>query len=662
MKKEIISQPSSHQPILDEIEKKEDVYYTDELAKAFKFYIDRIKKAKEQRDQARPEFDDMTYEQDYELNLRAAVSYLRKKKNDDEVRIVGGTTEKKIEIVANELLAMNLEPEVLAFDKDDNELVGLGRNIGDIVKRTCQIEKDEDVWNESVFELLTQRAVFLEDIYIDDEVIDKKKPSNSTLGMQTYFSSSKSKRKIQMCKKRLLDGRQVFLGNINLPAYEFDNQPYIIKYDRMLYEEARKIYGDWRMWNKVKPGSKGMVGDFNGTFNWRLNSLDNDEVEILHYYCYPDDEYQVIINGVMMLDPQTALPYENEGYNIKMFVLKRIHSKFAYGKSLVSSAKTLQGLDDEAIRLLIYKFRQAIKPPMAVQGKKIYSKDIWAPGAVTYGLRDKDFSKLIDHQGVTQSEMAIEDFINSKVEEFVGASSLMQGVSDNKTETAREATMLLRQGIKSLGQAVLAVMRMKRDMTYLRIGNILENYLEPVGKKYNALSKSVDNWYRKFTIKNAEFENGKYGNKIIQFMDRSLQPEERQQLYDFSEEQTKMGKNIRIETVNIKKLKEVYIYWYVSVNQTQKDSSELQQMMFEDSLVQAANVSKLTGKQLNPDKITQDYERIWNKKDYFMKSAENLNFKAQDLLNKLEGLGGSSAQTLKPTASPKPSINTAMNE
>ena len=138
--------------------------------KAYDFYISKFRKARQQREKTWEYFDDLTYEQDYYLNKRALNTYLRPKKNDDEVRVNTGVTEKRIEGVANELISMNLQPEVRAYDENDMEVEELGDAFSDLVKRTNEIEQDDDKYADAILEMLSQRAVFIEEIYLDKEV------------------------------------------------------------------------------------------------------------------------------------------------------------------------------------------------------------------------------------------------------------------------------------------------------------------------------------------------------------------------------------------------------------------------------------------------------------------------------------------------------------
>ena len=595
-------------------------YYQGDLAESYNFYIERAESARVQRERVYTEFDDLQYERDYMLNEQARNSYLRKKRNDDEVRINTGTTEKKIETVQNELLAMNLQPEILAFDEHDNEIVELGRDMADIVRRTNEIERDEDFWIDAIQELLSQRSVFVEEIWIDKTVKDKRRRRREENIFESDILDLNSTYRIQRPEKRLLSGLQMYLGDVSLPAYRYQEQPYLVKYNRRIFDEARAIYGTWSEWDKVKPG-RGIDTWYDGVFKWRfMSNLQDNEVEELHYISYPDDEYQIILNGVMMLKPGTPVPWEHEGYSSTMVGLKPLSRTFAYSKPLTASAKTLQALDNETIRLLIRKFRQALEPPMGTKEGKIYSKDIWAAGAITQGVKKGTFEKLIDHTGVTNSEMEMYKLIGNKTEEFIGASDVLQGISQDK-KTAREVLNQQRQGIKQLGHAVLATMRLKRELTYLRLYNILQNYTPPVRRRVNPLTQKIEDVYRKFTIMDAEFENGKMGKKIVQFMDRDLVPEEEDAIFRFSKQQERAGKPIRIKTLNVKRLREIRTTWFVAVNQREKEGSELQKIMFQDKIGQAVQIAQIAGRPLNGDKIIDDFERTWQTRDLFQRQA-----------------------------------------
>lgn len=603
------------------LNKQQDAYVMSTYdAETYNFFIQRFKKAKDQRDQVFEEFDDQNYEQDYLNNQRAMVSYLKKKLNDSDVRVVTGTTEKRIETVLNELMAMNLQAEVRAFDQNDKDLGELGDHFGDLVKRSNEIEEDEDKKLEFYIELLSQRAVFVEEIY-------------------TERKTRSGKRVIRMCEKRMVPGLQIYLGDITIPANRFNEQPYRVKYKRMTYDEAKSIYGDYEKWIYVKPGNYD-TAQTNNPYDYRMTRLKTDEVEILEYVSVLDDEYQVMINGVLMEDTGTVLPWKYDGDSMTMVVLKPIHPRFAYGKPLTASAKTLQALNDESTRNVVRKWRQAIEPPMGTRSGKIYSKDIWNPGAMTQGLSDKDFSILNPtNAGLTTSDTAMLQFIETKTNEFIGTSVLMS--SPTKRMTATEIIQQQKQAIKMLGLAVLSAMRLTRNLTYLRIYNLIENEIKPVKREFNTFTGEIEIIYRAFTVKDATISGDKKGKKVIGFMDRPLNRSEEEAIYQKEQEVTNDGGLLQYKVINIKKLREIRPNWYVTVINKERDSSELSKAMFTEKLAQAVSIMQITGKKLNADSVVESFERTWQDKNLFEKTpGQEISGQMGQMIDQLQSMKG----------------------
>jgi len=614
--------------------------------------LQKVTRAKDQRNEAREEFDDMTYEQDYFYNKRAKNAYLPKKANDDETRVNTGTIEQKVEVLMNEILSMNLQPEGNVFDDDDNEVKNLGEDFMDIVKRTNQIEKDEDFWIDFVMELITQRAVFVQEA---DTV-------------QKYFSTT-----VHRAEKKLWSGLRVYLGDVNIPARMFQTQPYICLYTRRSYDEAKTIYGEWERWEYVSAGS------FNGSpenpIGYRMNNLNDQEIEEIHIINPITNEYDILINGVpMMVDP-VKLPWmviPGRAYNMVMITIKSLDTDFAYGKQPVASAKFMQGLKDETIRLMIRKMQQAIEPPIGVKKGNVYSKDIWSPGSVAQGVGKDDFSKLIDHDGVTNSEFNMLELIETETEKFL-ATGTLGGVSPPGEQTATEAQQLQRNSIKNLGLIVLAVMRAKRDMSFLRIYNIIENFVQPKRRSLDPLSNKLSNIFNKFTINNVILNNGKKGKKVIQFTDSPLTEEEKGNIFSFEEREEALGRPIRIRAINVKLLKQLQLFWFVTVTSQPIEGSQLSKVLYKDKLAQGVGIEQASQgqKKVNWDKAAEDFEGTWETKDFFQKQAPQQlgqgqqqpqgDGKGEDLMKQIEGFersqAGSEMTEGARRQNQKPSIN-----
>lgn len=585
---------NSQRDLLQSLDKKQIERY--DLA------INRLTNAREQRQQTREEFDGLSYEEDYFYNKKAGNAFLPPKLNDDEVRVNTGTIEKKVEVLMNELLSMNLQPEGNVYDHEDNEIVNLGKDFIDIVKRTNEIEKDDDFYIDALREMLVQRTFFIQDLCVS------KKYKTVT---------------IKRAEKRLISGLRVYLGDINIPARLFQTQPYIALYTRRNYDEAKTIYGSWERWEYVTPGSGTATKDT--PFGYRMNTITNNEVEEIHVIDPINNEYEIIINGIpMCVEPMecnwTITP--DQRYNMTQIIIKPLDTDFAYGKQPVASAKFLQGFKDESIRLLIRKFRQAVEPPLAMK-RKIVSKDIWSPGSITHGIKKDEFEQLISHTGVTASEYNMLDLIEKKTEEFIGAGSLQQGISNGGEQTATEVQQLQVNSIKNLGLIVAAFMRLKRDATYLRIYTIADKLVSPKRREYDVLTQKMNDVFSRFTINDVIFPNGLKGKKIVQFTNSPLTQTEKENMYAYEQKEAQAGRPIQLRTINVKLLQSIPLFWKVTVNPQPRDGSQLQKVLFKDKLTQGIGIEQASQgqKKVNWERAAEDFERTWESKDFFRKEA-----------------------------------------
>lgn len=578
------------------------------------YLTDRFNKARDQRSRPYRELDENTYELDYYANLDAKNSFLKPKKNDSEVRVNTGTTEKKIESVQNELLGMNLRSEFVAFDDEDSEVVELGDDMTDVVRRTEQQNNEDDLNVEIIAELLTQRIVYVEEYF---EECEKKLRNGKT-------------KLIRRPRRRLINGLQIYLGDMTIPAYLFNSQPYYFKYERVSYTEAMKRFplDKFPQAKYIKPGMATM--EANGAASWykyRFSQLANEECEILSYYSAADGEMQVVCQGILMFKPKEPLDWTHDGYNMAVGTLKSLGPNFALGRPLTSSSKYLQSMSNEMIRLVIRKFRQAMDPPSVTSSKKIFSRDIFEPSAMTIGVKKGEIERLIDHNGVTQSEFAVMEYISQKTEEFIGRGDLAQGIANGKTMTATQTLEMQKQAMKMLGLAVYAWMRLRRDMSMLRLYTISDKMFDPIGSKLNPFTQKIDKTYRKFTILDAKFKDNTRGRKIVQFTDRELEPTELDAVRSFEDKQPE---KTRVKFVNLDILKSINLIWYVNVTQHEPEGSALNKVLFQDSLAQAATIQNLTGRRINADTLIQRYERTWKEDDMFEEAAPDNIFGTQE--------------------------------
>jgi hypothetical protein len=140
-------------------------YMSEELYAQHQKIIERFERAKALREQRYKYYDGMNFTEDYATNEDLKNTFLTPKMNDTEVRVNTGTSEKKLDAVKNELMSMNLKTEIRAFDQNDLEIQDLGDDMNDIVKRSNEMEKEDDVWEEAIDEILSQRVVYIRETF-----------------------------------------------------------------------------------------------------------------------------------------------------------------------------------------------------------------------------------------------------------------------------------------------------------------------------------------------------------------------------------------------------------------------------------------------------------------------------------------------------------------
>jgi len=598
--------------VQEEIAKKETFgYKDDEQYKLFCYYKTRLEKARDVRALPREEWDGLDFESYIASCRQTKNSYLRPKINDNEVRVGMADVEKKVESVCNEIVTLNLQPEVQVFDVNDKMLVELGEDLGDIVKKSNIIERDDDVWQEAIMSVLTYPITIVEECYVSRKI--------------GYGKDAEKK----ICVKNLLHPSQLFFEDIFIPYYRLNDQPGLIKYEKKTYMEANAVYGDLPGWEFVQPGQPNQNNYNLYNYNYRFSQLGEDEVEILHFYDYHNDEYMLMIQGLMMFDRPKS--YKKEfgdfnGYHFSISGIKTFSTDFIYFKSLVSSARVLAGLKQGLLRDFIRKFRLAMEPVLGVSsGKgKIFNRNIWEPGNTVQGVKADDFSVLNQwNRGIEQGDVELLNIIDKATNDMMGVDPIMQGSSGKKL-TAAQTQESMKQALKMLGLSVAAVIRLKRDMTYLRIYNILNHQMISTGqKKINGILQNI---YQNYTIDDTYISSGKKGQKriIVHDDDKRPLPFELSQAYQQEASARSTGQEVKYRFLNAKMLRTIPLMIFVTVDAAERDGSNLQKIMFNDMLNDAVEVTKASNgtKQINANKFADELERVWKKKDLFMDAPQ----------------------------------------
>lgn len=585
-------QPADPSVLSPELSAKQVEYQT--------FLEQRITYAQEARDRQWPEFSDKTYLEQYQNNEKIANTYLEKKKNDEDVQIATGTIESKLNTLLSHIDNLNLAPEIRAFDKDDVPLRELGTAFTDIFDRLAEHDGGIDGGDMEKRllrqkDLMKQGTVFVQDKWCTKSKAQKtlKRKFDGKFNFDAWDTAWKPY--YTGPDRVLLYGPNVYLGDIT--QFSMDDQPYVFTLETMSYDTAKSMFGKFEMWKFVKPGmppspvmtASGTVGGrtiYDGKF--RMTTLKETQVEVIKYQDPTRDEFQIQVNGIMLLPIGFPLSAVTPGgkINIAKQVLYPINPQFAYGKSFVSSGDVyeLSKILDEMISLFVMKTRKSITPPYLNLSGKIISRRVLAAGSISQGIPAGALQPIgQEGQGVTQGEFAVYKELLTRIESSTIGPGF-QGQYAGSNTTATEVLEVQRQAKLALGIIISACTMLEVKLGYLRLPLVIANYFEPIDeisgedgtrkKKYRETSRETD------------IDGAGTGTRRIIPTDDELPTKEEVRQLEIMDENEYGYPSQRIY-ISPKALRAIQVRWQVIVVPKERNSSAYEKLLFRETIADA---------------------------------------------------------------------------
>lgn len=621
-----ILQNANNNPLVKD-DKKEDVpisLYTKEDKEYCSYMQKRLQRAKDQRNQPFQEFDGKTYSGDYDENVKIANTKLAPKRNEDDVIVSAGTVESKLDALLSHVNNLDLGPEVLAFDRENNQIHELGIALTDTIFVTEQRDGGELAGDKEKKllrqrELMSQNAVFVQEEWL--RTFERKKKLS-----QKYAGEFKDWKHwdetlelvFEGPSRTLLHGPNVYLGDIT--EYFMEKQPYFFVVIHQAYDIAKTKYGKFENWKYVKKGrvTDAVLEEQKTIYDnkWRLTEVQDDQVEIILYQDKPSDEFQILINGVMMLPigfPLSGVSPAGE-YNVIKQVYRPISAKFAYGKPFVrlGSVREISKLIDEMLKLFVLKTRKSFTPPYVNTSGKVISRRVLSPGRITMGISPDALQKIGEEgQGVTANEYNILKELQDRVDKST-VSNQFAGQQGKAGTTATEVVELQRQAKLTLGLTIAACEFLELKLSYLRLWNIIENYYEPLDTKVvtvNDVRKYV-NTYRNVT-REASIEGEGLGERQVLPTDQDPvpSPEVIRQMELDQEKVT--GKPNRKIFINPGGMKVAKLRWYIVITPKEKETSAFHKLIFRDMISDITAMISL-GSVPNVEGLEEQFSKTWN--------------------------------------------------
>ncbi len=608
--------------VKDEMELKQIEY--DEKTYAYKSYLEqRLRSAQEARDTNHAEFGDLTYLQWFERNEKLANTVLEPRKNESEKPLSTGTIEAKLTTLLSHLNNLNLTPKVYAYDRNNKNLREVGTAFTDIMAVTAEHDGGDEGGDKEKRmarqrELLKQGTAFVQESYLTKYQVRKKLNSAKYTGSFTDFSgyTEKLEKVFEGCSRELLYGPNVYLGDIT--QFSMNDQPFIFTVETMSYDVAKTIYGQFENWKFVRPGmpiatttqSTAQVGGrtiYDAKF--RLLSISENQVEVLKYQDPHNDEWSLMINGVLLTPagfPLSMVTPDGK-YNVTKQILYIKNSQFAYGGSFVASGSLyeLSRATDNMLSLFELKTRKSITASYVNITNRVIPAKVLNPGNITMGIPPNALQPIgTEGQGVTSSEYQVYKELLDTIERST-ISAVFQGHAAKSGATATEIMEVQRQAKLNLGIIIAAATLLEQKIAYLRLYNLIGKWLEPTG--YNADGSAQ---YRQVS-RQTNIPGAGMGERHVIPIDGELPPPEVIRMLSLEDEQ-RLDMPVRRYYISPKMLREAQLLWRIIVEAQEEETSAYHTVRFREQVGDVLSLMQL-GAQPNVDGITDEFAKAYSK-------------------------------------------------
>ena len=246
------------------------------------------------------------------------------------------------------------------------------------------------------------------------------------------------------------------------------------------------------------------------------------------------------------------------------------------------------------------------------------------PAAITNGIDPDGVKPFFEkNEAVNVSEYQMFKEISQMIDNNSVTPQFAGQESRNSRETAIAVLNRQRQAEVQLGLTIFACSMLEKKLAYQRIDNILQNWFDPVDKRVDDIRNELVNVYRSISVE-GNIPNKGRGQIMVDITDGERKSP--QEIFDMENNIEKsIGFPVRkiiLDVDKIKKLRDsARLVWMVSVLSRPKQSSELQQVMFRNMLVDA----QFFGPDVNRENLKEEFALVWNKNPskMFIKSGIN---------------------------------------
>ena len=616
-----------------------------------------LENARNLRDTNHDEYDGMTFVEQWQAEEKSANTFIAPKINAEDTNFQSGIILDNIIQIMSQLINYDLGPQIHAYDDNQLEISSLGQAMEIIDDKLANLEGDQEKKVMRAWELFKHGYVFVEELW--EERWHWSKPWVKKF--EGKIKDAKWKKKLKLLYARpvrnVLSGLNVYLGDIT--QYDMKYQPFIFTVKYRHYDDAKSEYGitdengkdvwdRWRYVTKARQTAANNLGP-NVVYNtWRLTEVGANQVEEIHFQDKWNNEYAILLNGVLMTPIGMPLPWGYDDYNIVQQNLEPFHPFFAYGRSLVKRMKANTAIYDEMLKMAVLKTQKSFMPARANLTGKAVSRRMFMPGKMTQGI-PPDKVPTFDQkevEGVTQSELAM----IQKIEQNISSKSMPQIPPQAGRATNAKILMQQQEAKLALGWFLFFDTLLEQKLAWLRLFNNLANYFKPTESKLDDARKALKNKYR-VTSQDSLIPGKGMGTRIVlPTDDKNVGPED-----VFKAEQSlqkQYEKPFQVIVVQPEVIKEAEYTWEITVSQREKKTSEASKVMFRGMMQDI----EVFGQDINMQYLEEEFAMVWAKdpSKLFKKPQQGQGAPAGPSLNAGMGAKPNAQQGSSPLQKPTP--------
>lgn len=258
---------------------------------------------------------------------------------------------------------------------------------------------------------------------------------------------------------------------------DVQDQDWIIIRKRMTLDQARKRFGKFANFEKVKGGSStrwNWVSDYFESFDSFAN-LAESEVEVLLHWEKEGDHFDIAISGEQLTAENFPNPREDKLYPIAHTGYEPIDYNFFWFKSATDKLSQEQDVFDAMMRMFIDRQHLRNIPPLLTSNPALVNENIIVPGLTTFkGAADETVETIkgVD-DGTDQATINLLQTMMSQASESSLDPMQMGNKAAGGTPTATQALQMAQSARVMLGLFGWMIGKMVTDWTRLRLNTII---------------------------------------------------------------------------------------------------------------------------------------------------------------------------------------------